>query len=774
MLKYTIAVFSTLLLSFSLLSSSPVRAQSSVTLTVSGTFSGTTPRVVGYNFHALPRPDQATWMRHSEMSGARNWLDEDLLFEDQGPPAPVASATQFIRRRMHMRTEINDSILGNGPSAQCGAQLSASTPSAFVDWNKVFATWAGSGNAETIDEEVRDGDDPLFSITLSKSRAPLRTDTAEPLYWQDRWILWRNVFTHAYYAATRWQAATWLFYNEPNSATGLTKLEFVERLRLASDAVQLAIKTINKRRTYCGDPLLTAKIVAPATLGNNTLYTNSASQAWLSGPSPEGNKGYFCDPAIVDDTSGSCYGRSVIQHRVTDNFYGWSLAAADSFSTLFHTYAFQKYEGIDAARYQMEDVWTYLDNYPGGAPLMEVALTETNIDRTGTWPSGTTADTPSQFSRFGQMLIHDAYADPGISGVEPDKSLYIAKFHQDAADPKGCFHMGRRNQVGGATMLAEVARLFAKGFSGAHPRYTVSSSNAGVNAVASYDAAKSVYYVMIANGSTTDFNASLNANALSFGPTAVMAETVSAERRGNASVMNVSSKTFPVSVAAQSVTLMTIPTPSVIRFTTLTPAADATVKGGVNRFTNYGTSSNLWAAGSTNSAGARNVSFLRFQIPSWIDRDDILFAVLDVYGQAKTTDGTIGMNAIAHVYGIEDDSWTETGVKGYNAPNLAYEDTPTTRIEDNFVTDVGLSAEFVGHLTGLAQAGHFGTDVTRWLKTQIDNSASFMLTREIRFNPGDATLNAEDTLTDATRSVWMAAREDADSLRRPRLMIYTR
>jgi hypothetical protein len=86
---------------------------------------------------------------------------------------------------------------------------------------------------------------------------------------------------------------------------------------------------------------------------------------------------------------------------------------------------------------------------------------------------------------------------------------------------------------------------------------------------------------------------------------------------------------------------------------------------------------------------------------------------------------------------------------------------PTTRIEDNFVTDVGLSAEFVGHLTGRAQAGHFGT-------------TSFMLTREIRFNPGDATHNAEDSSpTRHAASGWRRARLATRRAGRG-LMIYTR
>lgn len=318
-------------------------AQSALTMSVQ-LATGHTPDRVGYNIHAQSTPAPWTWIRHSEVNAARVWFGSDFDVQPTGSASHADTRSEFIFHRQNTRTELNEGPLGNTSAANCSVQLTAATPSAWVDWNFVINEWENEGYRATFDEAILAGVQPHIQLTLSRSKNPLQAD---PEYWQSRWELWRHVFASAYYAAWRWNVATWQIFNEPNkleSDGGVPKDEFIERLRLASDAIQLAIKTINKRRTYCGGPTLTANILAPTTTSNPHIYVDpSHSEAW-DPPAPQplatGTGGVpraFCDPAIVNSSGGHCRGPSRVPVPWTGSRFEVSNGAVDDAWTAFWT-----------------------------------------------------------------------------------------------------------------------------------------------------------------------------------------------------------------------------------------------------------------------------------------------------------------------------------------------------------------------------------------------------------------------------------------------------
>jgi hypothetical protein len=328
------------------------------------------------------------------------------------------------------------------------------------------------------------------------------------------------------------------------------------------------------------------------------------------------------------------------------------------------------------------------------------------------------------------------------------------------------------NLIGGASNYAEVARLYAKGFKGARQLFPAASNNSSIKAVAAYDAPNSMFYIMTENTSASTITVSTNTSLIGAVAPYVMIESVSPQRRGSASIQQISNGVVTYAQPGRSVVLVSVAKAGSLAIYNYQNSVDATVKGGANGQTNYGTSPNLYAAGWTADPGGRNVTFIRFDNlnPSYLA--SLKYATLTVFGQAKTTGNVIGTEAIAHVYGISSDNWAETTIVGSNAPNLAFNSGTSTRITDNFVTDVGGSAEFLGHLTGTATAELTGLDVTRWLKRQTDGKATFMIIREVRFDPSNASLGLQDKLDDDNhRSLWMASRDNPTVSRRPVLTL---
>jgi hypothetical protein len=430
---------------------------------------------------------------------------------------------------------------------------------------------------------------------------------------------------------------------------------------------------------------------------------------------------------------------------------------------------------------------------------MDVYITESNIRCGDSFHSTTnTTDTPSEFTAFARMLINYAKSDPDPDNFSQAsfKNISIAKLQQAGYDKKGLHFIsltGQTNgQIGGVSNMGEVLRLFAQGFKQNRFRISISSNDSQVKGLGALDFGTSAFYVITVNGGASARTVSLNMSALNFLPSSpyILMDSVTPERRGNATVVQSSGRVVSFSQPAQSVTLLTIPfygsksDGGNVRQDILA-TDDATVKGGGNRWTNYGSSTSLYAANSATSAAGRNVSFIAVPLTD-INPDSMQFAMLRVYGQAKTTDGYEGQEVITHVYGLDGDNadtWGESSITGANAPNLSRASDSTfltgsvNRIDHSFVTERGLTAHFLGHLTGRNSADYLGIDVSNFIRQHIGPWATFLITREIRRDPyQDCAVNpltciSPDTLTDENRSLWMASSENSTASARPRLIV---
>lgn len=133
----------------------------------------------------------------------------------------------------------------------------------------------------------------------------------------------------------------------------------------------------------------------------------------------------------------------------------------------------------------------------------------------------------------------------------------------------------------------------------------------------------------------------------------------------------------------------------------LLPLADAYVRNGSYAAINYGKDTSLAVKGSTLS-GYTKASYLKFSLGNL---SNISSAKLRVYG--RNTDNTSGINISS--YGVDIDTWTETGITWNNAPAAS---------------TVALSAAAVND-----QAAYYEFDVTNYAKSQLtgDKVASFLI-----------------------------------------------
>jgi len=155
---------------------------------------------------------------------------------------------------------------------------------------------------------------------------------------------------------------------------------------------------------------------------------------------------------------------------------------------------------------------------------------------------------------------------------------------------------------------------------------------------------------------------------------------------------------------------------------TLNPISDAYVRNGNYASTNYGRDTSLVVKSSTTS-GYTKLSYLKFSLSGL---SNISSAKLRVYG--RNTDNTSAISISS--YGIDNDSWTETGITFSNAPAA---------------TSSALSSASVNN-----QAAYYEFDVTNYVITQSsgDNVVSLLLkdpnnkNSNIAFNSRENSKNA--------------------------------
>jgi hypothetical protein len=678
-------------------------------ITFSGNVVGQTPEIVGFNSgHFVAGSNTAAWWKYSGVNGARIFLTPTIIesSDDNGVWGDgVTSQQAFIDRRAALRADPNNLTYINWNYLTPKFGQTATHGSNTLTPNTAF------GSLDSL------GVDSMVQITRSPGSYPF--DPAGTIEgWKDRWEHWQHFYAEAFYLAKNFDVHRFQMYNEPDLASGLTQQDFLERLELASDAVQAAVADVD---ALYGKTLV-ADMHAPVTAGGaNAFY-------------------------------GTGWGQLVMQNLHT-NYLGQQ----DPNFNLIQTYDYHRYSGsVSTQAGELSQIQADLAATAPGQGI-RTAISEFNVSTaSGLAGSPDTLDTPVRFSQMGSIL--SAVTNQQVN------ELYVFKFSQtgDASGVKknGVGFVDNDNSpynMGGFTKAAEVVRLYAKGFEGAQQLLqTPAASGSGATnyqTSAARNVAQRKYSILATNSATS--SQTLNLNLANWNvPVGAMVtvEEVSSDRQGEVRQWSTlpASKLVSLQQPAQSVFLVSVADHAPAYRTTLGATDDALVAAGAYANTNFGGSADLFAKNDPTLADARSASFIKFDLGS-IPTGSVDQAILRVSGANAGSASQV----IAHVYGIANDGWNEQTITWNTAPNLLSSAAMSTAtfdsISQNFITGVGTTADIVGEMTGVAGTRDLMIDVTAFVKAHPDQKLSFLIAREIRYD-GE---NVDDALT----SLRMSSKE---------------
>jgi len=535
--------------------------------------------------------------------------------------------------------------------------------------------------------------------------------------WRNRWLGWQQWYAQAFVRARYEDVENFQLFNEPDLyGSTLSQSQWIEMMKYGANAVEAAIADVN--RIY--GKQLRAHVYGPVTTGPS--LTTAGGTDWG-------------DVLLQNRNMPVLSGTSVPGYQLFDHFdyhnYGSSPA---TFGT--------KLAGAIA------DVNTLTGGQGANFP---VTISEFNTRTSANYnptdpvnnPSGYTPDSLAMSSRLGQICVN-------LAKNRPDE-LYLFKFTDAGGANNGVHWQSANGNVGGATKSADVYRLFTEGFAGRTLLAAPTSADADISLAAAYDSATGTKYVMAANADTATAHA-LSLDLTPWGVAAgtqVMVEQVSDRFSGNVSQMiDVgSNRRITVNTDPGGVVLVTLPDNQAGTRTVIPASQDAHVRQ-ANSTTNFGSATSLLVQSGSGS-GTRYVSYLQFPLAG-VDVANLTEATLGVYGWDSGATGDSAAGIISHVYGLTSGSWTQSGIKWSNAPNIdnaSSYGTITGQIDDTYVTGVGTSAEIIGQIAATGTEKLLSLDVGRWVQQRIAAGATtvnFMITRDFRF---DGDLDQAHSLT---------------------------
>ncbi|MDQ8005885.1 MAG: discoidin domain-containing protein [Pedobacter sp.] len=305
--------------------------------------------------------------------------------------------------------------------------------------------------------------------------------------------------------------------------------------------------------------------------------------------------------------------------------------------------------------------------------------------------------------------------------------------------------------VGGVHRVGEVVRLFAKGFKDERNLYQtqVDKLEARLDTYTSYDEKSGNYYMWLVQRGSFNYNFEIDVTALQIAAgTPITTEVVSEHYYGEVKDLTSldASRKIKLTLPAQSVMLVTIPSAKILRQQMLVPIADATVSGGKNSAVNYGSDKELKISLDAQNPEYNKVSYLKFDV-SKIDLSKSQKIILSVNGKSSA-------DAIFrfHVYALPDISWEEDKINWKNAPLLDKREA--------LITKVAEKAFVAGELAFSGIAANHYLDVTDVLKKHPGKTITFALVRESR-EMGDevdkgkvVTIQSKETGLNPTLRVW--------------------
>ncbi len=668
------------------------------TVAVTSTQSGVTPKYVGYNMgHYLPGSNTSAWVEFSGVNAFRVWAAANYYEPSNSDTFGdgITNVSQFDSRKAAVRANPEN----NG----------------FIPWatyNDNFENRTQPGRNRVklnhiLGELHTRGITPTLNLT--------RTESYPYNGWDGRWEQWQHFYAMAYHAAKNYDVERYQMYNEPdqNNAT-ITQGEWLDRLKVSSDAVRSAIADVNR------------------DFGKTLVADMSA---------PTIKRG--ADSVSTWDTPGSQdWGKQALQTNRTD--YAGRAVDYD----IFNTYDLHRYGDSNPIEKYATDsqlLKTEIPQYNASGQMMPVTYTEYNRRSTAGFHNrpAESLDSPQMFTELAQINL--------LAMSEDVQGLYAFKFNQtlydDGTPQKTGFYYVQESGVRdttGATKGASVQRLFAKGFKGERPRLATGGTSLSTYDVAtSFDADSGNYYLMGVNRHDSQgHNLTVDLRSWDVQPgTVITVEEVSEAHHGAVTRMVTVPESKQISLGSQplqSVWLLTAPSGTPLGQVVLQPSDDARVRNSDGssdspyKTENYGDQNRARVGRTPDSARFDYATYLKFDTGG-VAVDDVSRAILQLTGQSTTSTGGNPGSILFHVYALTSDAWDESAITWNNAPNL-----------DDFdakVTDVGTSAFPVGMLTFDNTFAEWGIDLTDFIKLNPDvfedGALSFALVREERFS-GDS------------------------------------
>ncbi len=656
----------------------PVQA---ATLTVKTNKLGSTPDILAYNSgHFYPGSNTKDWWHYSGVRGVRFFVapnDIEATDDIAGNGDGVLTQTDFVNRKNALRV---DPLNPN-----------------YINWpyfTNRYETHTFSGNIFKVNYAFSQARSLNLKILVNISATFGSFTINDSNDWAGKWELWQHYYAQAFYLGREFDVNHYQMFNEPDhsSAGGITQAQYLERLQLASDAIQSALADVN---------LIYGKSLVPQILA--PVITTSSYNSW---------------------------GQTVVTNRHL-NYLGQT----DSGFSLLHRYDYHEYNStpsgfgsnLDSLRGSIASAMSPETPFP-------VTITEFNVHTAGTFSNLTeTLDSPTKYSRFGAIAVN--LMENFCS------ELYCFKFSQTengggSVKKNGMHYVDNFNSpynIGTITKAGEVWRLFNKAFSPGRDRlgFVAGSGADTLDVQTSYDPVAKRYYLFSANDTALPVSLNIDLSAWKI-PTnnQVVIEEVSQSYYGGAKIWT-NLLNGPVVTATQpsnTVWLLSVSSLPQTPVQTIGVSDDAMVSDGTNKFLNDGLNTACWVRNNSTNAAGRYATLLKFQVPA-MNVTNLQFAALTV--RASSINGAEPV--WAHVYAITNNAWSQGAVNWSTAPNLAQNVSPGMDYGNNFLLGAGNSAEMAGQLVAGATAADRTIDVTDYLRAHPGTNVSFLLVRPVGF-----------------------------------------
>lgn len=672
---------------------------------------GPTPATSGLNLgHFADGSNAAEFWRYLGASGARMFINPTMVEprdDIEGWGDGVVTRDDFFNRRAEMDANVLNTNYINWPYFENNYATRDSL------------SWNGEGNMLTVDGAMQalraQGATIMVTISATESTFPI----ADSNDWAGKWELWQHYYAQAFYLARKYDVSRFSMFNEPNheAAGGITPDNWRMRLELASDAIQRAIARVNA---------LYMKSLVPTIFAPNSAK-DPLGEAWTLWGQPAVNYRH-------KKINGFFYSDWNNMHYYNYQFYSKKSDGTDDPIT----------SGVSFGQTLATMRARIAGEMPGETPF-PVALTEVNsLTASDFFTVPDTLETPSRFVTLGSILsnlVNNAVREVYVFKMAQTKDVE----HPTTPVKKNglCYTDNTTFRYGGITLAGEVMRLVYKAVEPGRDRMNWESGTGldGVDVTVIRDVGTARHWVLLVNTNQSTRNVFVNTSALgNLQDNRVIVEEVSTSYAGAvAKYTRVNNNVIQCGqMPKQSVWLITIPTAPQQMVSTGVPtlsvaaSADALVKDGSNKYSNYGSSATLWVKNdSANGPEARNASLIKFAIPSGVDRSKIELAVLSLYGQPASGADV----AQAFVYGCNSDGWEENTVTWNTAPGLAQSQPAGNMIRHGVAKEQGTTLKLVGQITVEGTtATERQVDVTEFVRNQPigDSVVSFLLVQDPR------------------------------------------